>query len=227
VLRALTDSRTLKEACQKLSLQAASRRSFVWLVLANMLLVSALVAGYLAFSDHDAPTPTPTPTPTPAQARIPVPASAPAPASALSVSTSPAVAPATTEPVRTAFTKDELQALDAAALRYVPRRPLPVSDVASAPVVVASQAAARAPASSPPLGAIYYINVGLFANDWNARYAQAKLVDAGFVSFRQAVMSAKGKLTRVRVGPFESQAQADAAAEKIHELKLDAVVFRQ
>ena len=82
------------------------------------------------------------------------------------------------------------------------------------------------PASSPHAALKYYINVGLFANDWNARYAQAKLVDAGLVSFRQALITSKGKLTRVRVGPFESKVEADAAARKIQELKLDAVVIQ-
>jgi cell division septation protein DedD len=70
------------------------------------------------------------------------------------------------------------------------------------------------------------INMGLFANDWNARYAQAKLTDAGLVSFRQALMTSKGKLTRVRVGPFDSKAEANTAVNKIHELGLDAVVIR-
>jgi cell division protein FtsN len=32
---------------------------------------------------------------------------------------------------------------------------------------------------------------------------------------------------RVRVGPFDSRLEADAAAEKIRALQLDAVVFRQ
>lgn len=73
----------------------------------------------------------------------------------------------------------------------------------------------------------YYINVGLFAKASNARKAHAKLIDAGLVSVRQAVKSRKGKLMRVRVGPFDSQAQADAAVEKIHALQLDAVVIQQ
>jgi cell division septation protein DedD len=40
-------------------------------------------------------------------------------------------------------------------------------------------------------------------------------------------MTSRGKLTRVRVGPFASKAEADAAVKKIHELKLDAVVIQQ
>jgi len=111
-------------------------------------------------------------------------------------------------------------------LRYVPRRPLVVNAAASAPVVMASAEVVQPPASSPQAALQYYINVGLFANDWNARYAQAKLTDAGLVSFRQALMTGKGKLTRVRVGPFDSKAEADAAVKKIHELGLDAVVIQ-
>jgi cell division septation protein DedD len=81
-------------------------------------------------------------------------------------------------------------------------------------------------ASSPESAAPYFINVGLFANDWNARYAQAKLMKAGVVSFRHALMTAKGKLTRIRAGPYDSQVEADAAAKTIQELGLEAVVIR-
>ena len=69
--------------------------------------------------------------------------------------------------------------------------------------------------------------MGLFAEDSNARKAHAKLIDAGLAAFTQELDGPKGKRTRVRVGPFDTQAEADAAAQKIRALKLDAVVFGQ
>lgn len=73
----------------------------------------------------------------------------------------------------------------------------------------------------------YAINVGLFARDENAQKALAQLLKAGLPASAQELDSVNGKRTRVRVGPFEAKAQADAAADKIRSLKLEAQVFRQ
>lgn len=73
----------------------------------------------------------------------------------------------------------------------------------------------------------FLINVGLFADENNARNALVKLQDAGLPALSQEIKSSKGKRTRVRVGPFESQPEADRAAERIRALQLDAVVFKQ
>lgn len=71
------------------------------------------------------------------------------------------------------------------------------------------------------------INVGLFANDNNARNAFVTLSDAGLPAYTETVRGKKGPFTRVRVGPFDSEAQAQRAAEKIRPLGLDAEVFKQ
>jgi cell division septation protein DedD len=93
----------------------------------------------------------------------------------------------------------------------------------STPITKNAAANAKAAALDP---ASFYINVGLFAKDDNARNAHAKVHEAGISAFTQELRGSKGKLTRVRAGPFISQADADAAAEKIHSLGLDAVVFK-
>jgi cell division septation protein DedD len=72
----------------------------------------------------------------------------------------------------------------------------------------------------------FLINVGLFADENNARNAMAKLQDAGLPALSQPIQSAKGARTRVRVGPFETQAEADRVAEKIRSLQLEAQVFK-
>lgn len=73
----------------------------------------------------------------------------------------------------------------------------------------------------------YYINVGLFAEEANARRAQARLLNEGLPAFRQTLESAKGKRIRVRVGPYANTKEAAAAAARIRGMQLDAVVFKQ
>lgn len=123
--------------------------------------------------------------------------------------------------------------------------PSPAASAASTPAprreAAASRASAatkpKAPASAtaaadkplPTVGAAagYYINVGLFAEEANARKTQARLLNEGLPAFRQELDGAKGRRIRVRVGPYDTRAQADAAAESIRAMALDAVVFKQ
>ena len=53
------------------------------------------------------------------------------------------------------------------------------------------------------------------------------MLESGLAAFTEQLDTAKGKRTRVRVGPFDTQTAADTAAGKIRDLKLEAVVFRQ
>jgi len=73
----------------------------------------------------------------------------------------------------------------------------------------------------------YYINVGLFAVPGNASHAFGLLEGAGLPVFSDTLRSAKkGLLTRVRVGPYTQRKQALRAAQQIHGLGLEAVVFK-
>ena len=115
------------------------------------------------------------------------------------------------------------------------RRVAPDSKPAAAKVPASATAPAAAPApttTSPPLAAVgtaagYYINVGLFANEANARKAQARLLNEGLPAFRQELDSPKGRRIRVRVGPYDTRAAADDAASAIRAMALEAVVFKQ
>ncbi|WP_296509559.1 SPOR domain-containing protein [Rhodoferax sp.] len=73
----------------------------------------------------------------------------------------------------------------------------------------------------------FYINVGLFAVPTNGTNAFRTLEKAELPVFTDVVKSKKGPLTRVRVGPYLSKDLADAAAEKIKGMKLEAVVFQR
>ncbi|MDH1702789.1 SPOR domain-containing protein [Comamonas terrigena] len=72
----------------------------------------------------------------------------------------------------------------------------------------------------------YYLNSGLYAHADNAQRVARRLREAGQPVFTQLLESRQGEVTRIRVGPFDSRAQAEAAASKIQGMKLEAQVFR-
>lgn len=73
----------------------------------------------------------------------------------------------------------------------------------------------------------YRINVGLFANDANAQRVHAQLQAVKLDVYSELLDTTHGKRTRVRVGPFKTESDANAAAHKIRSLQFDAVVFEQ
>ncbi len=104
---------------------------------------------------------------------------------------------------------------------------------AKAPPKAAAASAAPQPkhkASAPGAAASnkpYYVNVGLFAKPENAAKAHAKLVQAQLPSVAKELKTTKASsLTRVRVGPFKTRQEAQAAVEKIKSLQLDAIIVQ-
>ncbi len=105
--------------------------------------------------------------------------------------------------------------------------PAPTPKSPPTPASAAQTAKAAKPTTSPAAAEKYMINVGLFADPNNARNAYTRLKDAGLPALSQPLKPVKGKpRTRVRVGPYDTQAEADSAAERIRALKLDAAVFK-
>ena len=66
----------------------------------------------------------------------------------------------------------------------------------------------------------FVVQVGSFAEDARAREARSKLERAGISTYLQVIETKDGKRTRVRVGPFGSRAEAEAAAQKVKALGL-------
>lgn len=99
------------------------------------------------------------------------------------------------------------------------------------PVVAVSAGPAKAPAlpaAEPvlrPRPRGFGVNVGMFAKEANAERAKALLVEAGLPVLDDPIESARGPLTRVRVGPFERRDEAEAAAAKVRALGLEARVY--
>lgn len=69
------------------------------------------------------------------------------------------------------------------------------------------------------------VAVGLFAEVANARRAETRLRQAGLPVVVDPVESARGTLTRVRVGPLPDRASAEAAAQQIRAMGLEARVY--
>lgn len=203
--RALSANTTLPEACATLNQRASSRRNFIVLALLNLALVGGAAGLYLNARQTGM---LPERTTSNAASNVAVGRALEAPA--------PMVIQSKPEPLPEAAVTP--QSVPTVEPRAVPE-PATVA-VEPVPVPVA-------PADTPTPTSRFHINVGLFASDENARNAYAKLNQAGIAAYTQATESKQGKRTRVRVGPFETRAEAEAAAEKIRALKLDAVVFAQ
>lgn len=166
-------------------------------------------------------------TPQPAE---PAPSARPASAPASKAAASAPAPAKTATPAASARASATTSPAASAASTPAPRREAAASR-ASAPTKPKAPASATAAADKPlptvGTAAGYYINVGLFAEEANARKTQARLLNEGLPAFRQELDGAKGRRIRVRVGPYDTRAQADAAAESIRAMALEAVVFKQ
>lgn len=223
--RAVREARTVREACEALEKQASTRRRLWVLVVLNALLVGALAGGYVAWTKVQAGSPPAVSAPEPAPLALPEPAAsqveAPAPPvvdPVVETATPPATEPAT-EPAAPAASAPEPVGVESAASAPVMTVPPPILAPAPKPVPAAEPAAAASPRA-------YAINVGLFADPTNAEKAHARLVEAGLPAFTQTLEMPKGERTRLRVGPFDNRAQAEAAAERIRALGLDAQIYQ-
>jgi len=241
--QALSSSPSLVQACATLNRQVSSRQGFIWLALINGVLLCAAVGAYWLW-----PVVAKAP-PVSASAgevrnlvagRVTDLATAPVPAvSAASAvlapviaAAQPASAPSGVAPLALAVSEPLPVLAPASAAVPVPVSPVSVAAPALAreavkePVKESVKAASVPEALAAPKTAPHFaINVGLFAKDANAQKVHAQLKAAKLPVYTQVLHTSKGQLTRVRVGPFKSQKAAQAAAKKIHALKLDAVVF--
>ena len=167
-------------------------------------------------AEPPAPVPSASSTPSPAAAKASTPKPATPPASTRAPApAASATATATATSTATATAPARRDAASRAAARTKPKTP--------------AAAASSADTTLPTVGTApgYYINVGLFAEEANARKTQARLLNEGLPAFRQELNNSKGRRIRVRVGPYATRAQADTAAEAIRAMALDAVVFKQ
>jgi cell division septation protein DedD len=223
MIAAVQQAATMDEACTLLRWQGdAHRHRGAWSV-AGLLLIAGVLAGALWLA-------APTMFVSPAAMSNPLlvadqGASAPALMSAPG-DTQHAAVPVT---ISEALTAPEA----AAALRPEPAVAQTAAVSETKPILAALGDASplAAPAVEPPVAEVvtrvkgYGVSVGLFAVAANAERAQSQLSAAGLPVLSDPIESARGPLTRVRVGPFDSREQAQAAAKRVRSLGLDARVY--
>jgi DedD protein len=110
-----------------------------------------------------------------------------------------------------------------------------VKDAAKAPLTEAPKPVAKdsskdtnktvtpsAPTSKPvdasnasSAGVRYVVQVAAFAEAAKAREVRIKLEAQGYKTYSQAIDSPKGKVWRVRVGPFDNKAAAEKAKSQL------------
>lgn len=108
-------------------------------------------------------------------------------------------------------------------------RPAPVAK--TEPVAPATKAEAPAkPKDSPkPKEAAkskggYVIQVAALSDAARAKELQAKIAAGGMKAYTEVVQTAKGPVTRVRVGPYASREAAEKARPQLQKLQLDGKV---
>lgn len=69
------------------------------------------------------------------------------------------------------------------------------------------------------------MQVGAFADADKAREVRERLERSGLKTYTQVVDTKDGKRTRVRLGPFDSRAEADKAAGRVKGAGLSASVL--
>ncbi|MBL0917254.1 MAG: SPOR domain-containing protein [Hydrogenophaga sp.] len=203
---AVRRARTVQEACALLASPSAARR--VWLLV--LVLELGVLAAWRFGAFGPAPVdPPPVPEPLvgerPADPAPVAPAATAAPSPAVADNSAPAPAPG-----------GETAAPPAAA----PMEP------ASATPEPAAPAADPTPPAEPRtrLGG-HGVAVGIFGDPANAERAAQRLRGAGLPVVSDPVESARGSLTRVRVGPFSTREEAQEAAETVRNLGLEARLY--
>ena len=73
-------------------------------------------------------------------------------------------------------------------------------------------------------GGNYFVQIGVFSDPDKVKQMQEKLSEKGLKSSDELIDTAKGKKTRLRVGPFEVKKDAESAMEKIKSLGLSGIV---
>ncbi len=107
----------------------------------------------------------------------------------------------------------------------------PIAEPAAAAAPAATQPGAQAanakPAPPQPQASVrVVVQVGSFTDARSVRRVRQRLERAGLKTYTQVIRRNGQRLTRVRVGPFDEQAKAEAAAAKVRALGLDVELLR-
>lgn len=109
-----------------------------------------------------------------------------------------------------------------------PGAPAPRPTPSGVPISEAPARAGSAPvAAAATAPSTYYVRAGLFGDDAASRAALDKLRTSALPIAEQPVDTNQGPRTSVRVGPYQNEASAEAAAAMVRQLAPGATVTRQ
>ncbi len=191
------------------NLDDVRRHSRHRLIGASLLVVVAVVGFPMVFDTQPRRIPVDLPIHIPAQPAVapltPV-AAAPAAPPVQAAAPAPSPAPAVVAPVQPVAKPVEK----------------PAEKPAEKPPVKAAAPAATAKAPSKPdvAGERFVVQVGAYSDAASVRSVRQKIERAGLKTYTQVAKTSDGNRTRVRLGPFNSRAEADRAAQKIKSLGL-------
>jgi DedD protein len=198
------------------SIDVVRRRARHRLIGASVLVLAGVIGFPLLFDTQPRPIPVDIPIDIPARQSVqPLVAAEP-------VAAAPqAVAPVTPAPAVTTA-PDPVPA----AAEPAPAAPAP----AVAAKVPAATEAARAQAllegkSSAAEAVRVVVQVGAYADATRAQEVRQRLERAGLKTYTHVANTPQGPRTRVRLGPFDTRAEAEKAADKVKALGLPAVIL--
>lgn len=116
---------------------------------------------------------------------------------------------------------------EAAALK-LPAKTVPASDEAErARALLQGKPTPQKPVAEKPVAGSerLVVQVGAFAEAAGAREVRSKLERAGLKTYTHVAETPQGQRTRVRVGPFDSRAEAEKAAARVKALGLPAAIL--
>ena len=207
-------------APQPASIESIRRQARHRLIGASVLVLAGVVGLPLLFDTT--PRPVPTDLVIQVQSAAPSVPSVPSAPPAAPTPVAPPAAPAGAEPVEEVIASTPSPASPVAA---VPPPPAPTSRPAPVATPVAPTAAATPTPPTTPAGARLVVQVGAFAEQSRAQEVRRRLEAAGLKTYTQVANTADGPRIRVRLGPFDTRAEADRAAQAVQRLGLTASVL--
>jgi DedD protein len=119
-----------------------------------------------------------------------------------------------------------------------PSAPLATNDKPATPIETPKQELAKAPEPKietpkpesvkaevkAPVSGNYFVQIGVFSDPDNVKQMQDKLSAKGLKTRADLIDTAKGKKTRLRVGPFADKKEAESALEKTKSLNLTGMI---
>lgn len=197
------------------NLDDVRRQSRHRLIGASLLVLVAVVGFPMVFDTQPRPISVDLPILIPAQPAVspltPV-AAAPTASDAPPAKATPAPAPA---PAVVAPVKPVAQPAEKPAEKAADKPSAKPPAQAAAPV-----AEAQTPTKPDASGERFVVQVGAYADVASARVVRQKIERAGLKTYTQVAKTPQGNRTRVRLGPFNSRAEAERAAQKIKSLGL-------